>query len=342
MSEGTFQIGKAIPIIVVTWILSLVTTLALVYVAPSIFPPINTANISDGAIITTKLADGTITLAKILDGTITATDLVNGSVVTLKIADGAITAAKIVDGAVTSVKVADSAIVTVKLASDSVTSEKIADGSVTTADLANNAVSTSKIIDDAIVTVKLADGSVTSAKIVDGTIAAADLATGAVTSIKIADGAVTTEKIADGAVTDVKLATDAIPMWSNFSAGVFSFTSSSWINDTGITANITLNRTSDLLIVYSTEAWMSTTGDYIIIRTRVNATDALPGATHNPVLLSSANQPGEPNAACATRVFYLANVTAGTYIVQVQYYMWSGVATGTVTDRTLNIIAFPK
>lgn len=39
MSEATFPFKKAIPIIVVTWILSLVTTLAIVYVAPNIFPP---------------------------------------------------------------------------------------------------------------------------------------------------------------------------------------------------------------------------------------------------------------------------------------------------------------
>ncbi len=330
MSEGTISIKKAIPIIVVTWILSLVTALAIAYFTP--FTPVGTSKIDEGAvtagkivddaIITTKLANGSVTSAKILDATITAEDVANGSIVAIKVADGAITTAKIVDGSITTTKIADSAVVTVNLADDSVTTSKISDG--------------------AIVTVKLADGSVTSAKILDATITATDLASGAVTSTKIADGAVTTSKIADGSVTDVKLATGAIPMWSNFSAGSFSFTSSSWINDTGITANITLNRTSDLLIVYSAEAWMSAAGDYIIIRTRVNATDALPGATDNPVLLSSANQPGEPNGACATRVFYLANVTAGTYVVQVQYYMWSGVATGTVRIRTLNIIAFPK
>jgi hypothetical protein len=38
MSEGTSTIKKAIPIIAVTWILSLVTILAVVYFAPNIFP----------------------------------------------------------------------------------------------------------------------------------------------------------------------------------------------------------------------------------------------------------------------------------------------------------------
>ncbi|UCE38729.1 MAG: hypothetical protein JSW00_05735 [Thermoplasmata archaeon] len=38
MSELTLTLKKAIPIIVVTWILSLVTTLAVVYFTPNIFP----------------------------------------------------------------------------------------------------------------------------------------------------------------------------------------------------------------------------------------------------------------------------------------------------------------
>ena len=54
------SIRKALPIIVAAWILSLVTTLALVYVSPSIFPPLNSANISDGAIVTDKIADEAI------------------------------------------------------------------------------------------------------------------------------------------------------------------------------------------------------------------------------------------------------------------------------------------
>jgi len=40
MSETTFPFKKAIPIIAVTWILSLITTLAFVYIViPNIFPP---------------------------------------------------------------------------------------------------------------------------------------------------------------------------------------------------------------------------------------------------------------------------------------------------------------
>lgn len=96
MSDGAIPIKKAIPIIAITWIISLVTTLAVVAVAPNIFPirisddAVTTQKIADGAITTIKLADGTVTSAKILDGTITAEDLDNGAVTNVKLASDAI------------------------------------------------------------------------------------------------------------------------------------------------------------------------------------------------------------------------------------------------------------
>jgi len=144
MSGMANSIKKAAPIIVVTWILSLVTTLAVVYVAPNILPlqttqisdnAITSQKILDTAIITTKLADGSVTSAKIQNGTLTAVDLADGSIITIKIADGAVTTDKIADEAVT----------TAKLANDSVTSEKIADSAIVTTKLANNSVTPAKI-----------------------------------------------------------------------------------------------------------------------------------------------------------------------------------------------------
>jgi len=218
-----------VPIIVVTWILSMISSIAIVSVAPSLLGikagidegAVTADKIAAGAVITAKLADGTVTSAKILDGTITATDLSDGSIIAVKIADGAVTTIKIASEAITSDKIADkavtiskiadeawSAIVSTKLENNSVTSAKILDGAiievdisngaVTAAKIADGAVTTSKIADNAIVTIKLADNSVTTAKIVDATITAADLATGAVTTTKIADGAVTRAKLAAG------------------------------------------------------------------------------------------------------------------------------------------------
>jgi len=119
MSEGAIPMKTMVFVIVITWILSLVTTLAIVYVAPNILP-IKTGHISDeaitgdkiasNAIITTKLADGTVTSAKILDGTLTAVDMADGSITTIIIDDGAVTTSKLADEAVTDVKLAPQAI----------------------------------------------------------------------------------------------------------------------------------------------------------------------------------------------------------------------------------------
>jgi hypothetical protein len=127
MSEKPFSMNSVLPIVVIAVIVSLTTTLPLVYFAPSIFPPletknladnaITTAKIEDSAIVTTKLADGSITSAKILDGTVTGLDLMDGSIVTVKVADGAITTSKIADGAITTSKLADSSVSDIKLGS---------------------------------------------------------------------------------------------------------------------------------------------------------------------------------------------------------------------------------
>lgn len=317
-------VKKAIIVaIVVAWILSLITAYALIHVAPSIFPPINTANISDGAVITTKLADGSVTSAKILDGTITAIDMADGSILTVKVADGAITTAKIANGAITTSKIADGAIVSVKLASNSVTSEKIADGSVTTA----------KIADDAIVEIKLADGAVTTAKILDGTITALDLANGAVTSIKIADGAITTTKIADYAVTNLKLAPYAIPFNSTYSQTEQSTSSTTLEDMPEMAVNITLDRTSHLIILFSTEA-KPAYNQMILVQAMVNETTAYPGTIQlTPVGSIS------PSYASYSYNFYLLSLSSGTYTVKMQWRVDGG--TGYIRFRTLTVIALP-
>jgi hypothetical protein len=324
MSEGAISIKKAIPIIVITWILSLVTTLAIAYFTP--FIPIEKDQIGDGAvtadkildgaIITTKLDDGTVTSAKILDATITAEDIASGSIITVKVADEAITTTKIADDSITTAKIADGAIVTVKLADDAVT--------------------TSKIVDNAIVTVKMADGSVTSAKILDGTIVAADLATGAVTSIKIADGAVTTSKIADYAVTDIKLAAGAIPFNSTYSTVSTSTTSTSWVDMPGMSVGLTLDRNSSVIIMFSSEAYLTAGGDYLLVQALVNSTIAYPG-TGALITLTTVTA---TNAGSYSYIFSLPNVGAGYYTVKIQWLSWTGTM-GYVEDRTLTVMALP-
>lgn len=350
MSEGSISIKKAIPIIVVTWILSLVTTLALVYFAP--FVPIGTNQISDssvtsdkiadGAIITTTLADDSVTSAKIVDGSIVAQDIADGSIITIKVVDGAITTAKVADSAITTPKIANSAIVAVKLANDSVTTEKIAEGNVTTALLADGAVTTTKLADNAIIAIKLADGAVTSAKILDATITAADLAQNSVTSVQIANDTITTADIGDYQVTSNKLASMAIPMWSKLDPGFFNFNGTAWTADTAISSTITLDRTSNLLILFSAQGWLSAVGDWAVIHVWVGGTEAYPRGVDEPVLLSSATVGSfQSDSDTTTRVFHLLGVGAGTYLVQVEYRMFSGVTDAYVADRTLSVIALP-
>ena len=314
MSGRAISMKIIVFIIVITWIFSLITTLAIVYVAPNILP-IKTAYISDeaitgdkiasNAIITSKLADGTVTSAKILDGTLTAVDMADGSITTIKVADRAVTVNKIADGAVTSDKIGDEA----------VTTQKIADG--------------------AIVTLKMADNSVTSAKILDGTVTAIDLATNAVTTIIIDDGAVTTSKIANEAVTNVKLAPLAIPFNSTYQTIPLTKSTFTWENVTGTSVTIALERNSTLLIMFSAEAIISTADNDIEYQAIVNTDPALPGA----VWL-------RPNINVTSGVsynFYKPNVSAGVYEVYMQWRVWvypNGGFGGT-QDRTLIVTALP-
>ncbi len=321
MPEKAIPIGKAIPIIVVTWILSLVTTLAIVYVAPTPVPiQVTAEKIADGAIITAKLADGSVTSAKILDGTITAVDLATGSVTTIKIADGAVTTAKIADDAVTSAKILDGTITAVDLADNAIVAAKIADG-VITAD---------KIADGAVVTIKLDDGSVTSAKILDGTITAVDLATGSVTTIKIADGAVTTNKIADYAVTSLKLAANAIPFNYTSRNGTVGKSTTTWETIPGMLVKITLERKSTLLIMFSVQSTITAADQSIGWQALVDTDLALPGV----VWL----QPNVNYLSSVSYTFYKPDVDAGQYTIYIQ---WAVGGMGVVGSGTLFVIALP-
>ncbi len=182
MVRSSFR--KLIPVIAITLVLSLLTTIAVVYFASRMWAslPTQVFNVPDSAIVTAKLADGSVTSVKILDGSVIALDLADGSVLTVKIADGAVSTEKIADNAVGTVKLGDGAVVTIKLADGSVTSAKILDGAVNGVDLANGAVLTVNLADGAVTTVKIADDAVTSKKIVNGTVTSDDVAYGMLTT----------------------------------------------------------------------------------------------------------------------------------------------------------------
>jgi hypothetical protein len=317
MSGNGFSLKKALPIIAITWMISLITTLALVYFAPSIFPPLGTQNIADaaitapkideGAIITVKLADGSVTSAKILDGSITTVDLMDGSITSIKVADGAVTSGKLADDSVTSLKVADEAIVTAKLG--------------------DNAITTAKIANGAIIAEDLADGSILTVKIADG----------AVTTNKIADGAVTTPKIANGAVTDTKLDSDAIPYFATYNVSLVSTQTTSFADVPETALNISLNRKSNLIIMFNAEAWVDGAGDELYVRALVNSTVANP----NSGSLTLFTTAGESQHGSYAVNFYLENVDAGAYTVKIQWSERLGASLAHMGDRTLHVIALP-
>lgn len=287
----------------------MVTTLAVVYFAPNIFPikteqiennAITADKVATDAVITTKLADGSITSAKIMDGTVTAVDIVDGAIIEVKIANGSITNAKVADGAITSAKIAE----------------------------------------NAIITVKLADGSVTSAKILDGAVTAIDLATNAITTIKIVDGAVTTSKIADEAVTNVKLASQAIPFVSTQSSSMISTTETAqYIDMNGMSVTLSLNRSSHILIMFSVQA-LPDWDERIYVRTLVGEDVAYPGEIFlTPIVFGSDANSYLLGWGAYTYVFYQPSASAGTYTIKIQWKVSGG--TGDVADRTLTVIGLP-
>ena len=68
---------KVSVIIVVTWILSLLTTLAIAYFVP--FVPIGADKIGDGAVSTEKIADDVIVTIKLDDGSVTSAKILDGN-----------------------------------------------------------------------------------------------------------------------------------------------------------------------------------------------------------------------------------------------------------------------
>lgn len=245
MSESKLSIKKVVPIIVAAWILSLITTLAVVYYAPNIFPPLGTERIADNAIISTKLADGSIISAKILDGTVTA----------------------------------------------------------------------------------------------------ADMATGSITTISIADGAVTTTKIADGAVTNQKLASYAIPFVSTYSTSTDSTDSTtSWVDMDGMSVTISLERRSNLLILFSTEAYINVDQNYIVVRALVDTTFAVPGVVYlTPTIWPNSGPYSHSHKVGASGYsfnFYQPSVDAGSYTVKTQWMVSGGL--GYTYKCTLTVIALPS
>jgi hypothetical protein len=157
----------------------------------------------------------------------------------------------------------------------------------------------------------------------------------AIVTDKLADQAVTAEKILAAAISDTKLAPGAIPYNSTYSTTTESITPDSFTDLSGMSVEVTLARTSHLVIMFSGEAWVDGATDAIYVRAVVNFTVAYPDA--DALIVFTRAGIGQHGSYSYT--FYLPDVDAGHYVVTIQWMMLSG--TGHIADRTLNVLAFP-
>jgi len=150
---------------------------------------------------------------------------------------------------------------------------------------------------------------------------------------------------ANYSVTNTKLAPYAIPFNSTYSRPLNSTSEKySWVDMPGMSVTITVNRTSHLLIMFSTEATNDAEGERIWLRALVDTTEAKPGYLYfTPSIHDS---PGEIdyhyhllNYMAYTYNFIYPSVHEGTYTIKIQWRVTGG--TGTVMFRTLTVIALP-
>jgi hypothetical protein len=190
--------------------------------------PVDTAEITDGAVTTVKLADGAVGLVKVPDGLFTAdatgrAKFEDGFVLTPLLADGAVTAPKLGPGigfvqTLAALPAAGTAGRLVFLTTDNklyrdtglawTTTVATADldGLIQTGQLADANVTAGKIADGAIALAKLPDAVFSAdaagrAKFAAGFIDAALLQDGVISAVKLADGSVLLAKLPDGVFT---------------------------------------------------------------------------------------------------------------------------------------------
>ena len=146
---------------------------------------------------------------------------------------------------------------------------------------------------------------------------------------------------ANYSVTNLKLAPNAIPFKSTFTSLSSATTEIyNWIDMAGMSLTISLNRTSHLLIMFSTEAYDDDWASRILVRALVGGVEAKPGYVdltaydwewglhrHTIDIMSYSYN------------FYQPSMSAGTYTVKMQWKVTGG--TGYVFHRTLTVIALP-
>ncbi len=148
-------------------------------------------------------------------------------------------------------------------------------------------------------------------------------------------------RIGDESVTDVKLASQAIPFASTHATDFKTTTETAqYVDMSGMSVNLSLNRKSHLLILFNVEAYASE-NEWIAIRALVGQDAAYPGEIYlTPNIYGSANESYLVDWAAYGYNFYQPSVGVGTYTIKIQWIISEG--RGYVTDRTLTVIALPE
>lgn len=151
-------------------------------------------------------------------------------------------------------------------------------------------------------------------------------------------------------VTNLKLAPFAIPFNMTYST-VHNFTTETagFVDMPYTSVTLALNRTSQLLIMFSADAGISqathSESCYIICEAVVNGVSATPSSIE--LTPTTSIELGNPYAHAHRIVkgtcsynFYTNALSAGTYTVSIRWYI-SSAGTGDVYSRTLAVIALP-
>lgn len=146
---------------------------------------------------------------------------------------------------------------------------------------------------------------------------------------------------ANYSVTSLKLAPQAIPFNSTYSWTSDTCDSTlDWVDMDNMSVNITLMRTSHLLILFSAVARNPINEGEIHLRVLVNETTAYPDwISFTPGLVETAGHNHHMTFGTYTSNFYKQLVNVGSYTIQIQWRVNKG--TGYVSDRTLTVIALP-
>lgn len=204
------------------------------------------------------------------------------------------------------------------------------DSSVTTAEIADSAVTTAKIADTNVTTSKIADNNVTTAKIADNN----------VTTAKIADANVTAAKLAAGAARSNFGAGAVLQVVSVAKTDVFSTTSTSFVDVTGLSASITpASSSSKILVIAGVSLGALAGANAIFPRLARNGTAIFQSSAAGSRIQAVAMFEVGNAATFPVAVNFLdspASTNSQTYTIQVRVNSGTGKVNASSTDTDTN------